>query len=123
MRLQAQKKLLAYNSMNYDKELLLTQNYPKFGELGTLIPLTTTKIQVLNIPSEIELLLLSTNLNYQAKLILDGEAKGTGDITVTECIDESIRLMSIVDDYQNRYISYAELKEIRKKYKLNRLYT
>lgn len=108
--------------MNYDKELLLTQNYPKLGELGTLTPLTTTKIQILNIPSEMELLLLSTNLNYQAKLILDGEAKGTKKITAGECIKESIRLMAIIDDYQNRYISYAELKEIRKKYKLNRLY-
>jgi hypothetical protein len=122
MNLQALKKLLLYNSMNSNQELILSQNYPKIGKLGTLKPITTTKIQILNIPSEIELLLLSANLNYQAKLIMDGEAKRTGELTVIECIDQSMRIMAIVEDYKNRYITYAELKKIKKEYKLNRLY-
>lgn len=109
--------------MNYNKELILSRNYPEIGELGTLKPINATKTQIPNIPSEMELLLLSSNLNYQAKLIMDGEAKGTGDLTVRECINESMRIMEIVEDYENRYITYAELKKIRKEYKLNRLYT
>jgi len=66
--------------------------------------------------------LLSANLNYQAKLIMDGEAKRTGDLTVIECIEQSKKIMAIVDDYKNRYITNAELKKIKKDFKLNRLY-
>ncbi len=108
--------------MNYNEELILSRKYPKIGELGTLAPINSIKTQILDIPCEMELLLLSSNLNYQAKLILDGEAKGTGELTAIECIHQSIRIMAIVEDYKNRYITYTELKKIKKDFGLNRLY-
>lgn len=37
------------------------------------------------------------------------------------CIDKSVELMAIIDDYENKRISREELKKIRKEFKLNRL--
>ena len=84
--------------------------------------LTTIKVSLPNIPSEIELHLLTANLLYQAKLILDGEAKRIGSLSAISCTHKAIEILKITDDYCNKYIDYKELKQIKKDFRLNGLY-
>ena len=90
--------------------------------LPSLKPLFTQKIEILNIPSEIDLLLLSTNLLYKSKLLLDKEIQETSIITAKNCTYQAMKLLHILDDYQNRYLTHKEFKAIKKLYKLNSLY-
>ena len=85
-------------------------------------PLTTMKVSTLNIPSEMELLLLSSNLLYQSKMILDGTSKRTGNLSAQSCTYKAIQMMKIIKDYQYKHIDYKELKSIKKEFKLNSLY-
>ncbi|MBL1243506.1 MAG: hypothetical protein COA39_003760 [Sulfurimonas sp.] len=84
-------------------------------------PLTTIKVSTLNIPSTPELLLLSANLNYQAKRILDNEVKCKSGLCADSYIYQSIAVMRITEDYANKYISYKELREIKKQFGINTL--
>jgi len=85
-------------------------------------PLTIIKVSILNIPSTPELLLLSANLNYQAKRILDSEINCKRGLCVDSYIYKAIDIMKIVDDYQNKYISYKEMRMIKKQFGINGLY-
>lgn len=101
------------------------QNLTKIDDLKPLRgykALTTIKVSRLNIPNEVELLLLSANLNYQARLILDGKAKRAGSLSAQSCIYKSYAIIKICDDYKNKFIDYKELKQIKKDFKLNSLY-
>jgi|GEM_PF-1837178 len=85
-------------------------------------PLTTIKVSILNIPSQSELFLLSANLLYQARLIIDKEIESANGLSVDHYIYKAIDIMKITDDYQNKFIDYKELKQIKKDFKLNGLY-
>ena len=93
-------------------------------KIDTLKPLRGHKALTTlpNIPSEIELHLLTANLLYQAKLILDGEAKRVGSLSAMSCTYKAIEILKITDDYCNKYIDYKELKQIKKDFRLNGLY-
>ena len=85
-------------------------------------PLTTIKVSILNIPSEISLLLLSANLNYKAKQILDNQAKCKRGLCVDMYIYKAIEVMKITEDYANKYISNKDFKSIKSKFGLDSLY-
>ena len=84
-------------------------------------PLTTIKVSILNIPSTSELLLLSANLNYQAKRILDNEVKCKSGLSFESYIYQSIAVMRITEDYVNKYISYKEMRAIKSQFGINGL--
>lgn len=81
-----------------------------------------SKVTVLNIPSTPELLLLASNLLYKSKLLLDGVITETKEIRADKCTNEAIRIMQIVENYQDEHLTHKEVKEIRKDFKLNNLY-
>jgi len=85
-------------------------------------PLTIIKVSVLNIPHTPELLLLSANLNYQAIRILDNEINCKRGLCVDNYINKAIDILKIVDDYQNKYITYKEMRMIKKQFGINGLY-
>ena len=90
--------------------------------LKELKPLTLYKIRVLNIPSEIDLLLLSANILYTAHKILQNEIKANKNKSVEDYQLQAVKLMEATEDYQNRYLSHKEVNQIKKDFKLNRLY-
>lgn len=101
------------------------QNITKIDTLKPLKSykaLTTIKVSLPNIPSEMELYLLTANLLYQSKLIIDGEAKRVGSLSAMSCTYKAIEILKITDDYCNKYIDYKEFKQIKKDFKLNSLY-
>ena len=89
--------------------------------LGALKPLTPCTTKVLNIPSSMELLLLSANLLYVANRIIKKEINGSNQ-DIEKYTAQAIEMMKIADDYENRYISNKEFLQIRKDFKLNKLY-
>jgi hypothetical protein len=86
--------------------------------LQELKPLTTIKVSIQVAPSEIELILLGTNLLYQSYLLNNGTLQESKDITALGCSDEAMRIVKILDDYENSYIDFREFNEINKKFKL-----
>ena len=74
------------------------------------------------IPSEIELIYLSTNLLYQSHLLMRGESVRTGNLTARECTNEAIGLMKIINSYDTRYFTLEEMQQVRRDYKLNGIY-
>ncbi|WP_164707234.1 hypothetical protein [Arcobacter peruensis] len=91
------------------------------SSIPTLKPLIERKVSILNIPSQIELILLSTNLLYQSHLILEGKARTT-NLNARDYINQAMKLNEILNDYENKYLTNAEVKKIRKDFKLNSLY-
>jgi hypothetical protein len=85
-------------------------------------PLTIRRVTILNIPHAPELMLLSANLLYQAKRILDSEINCKRGLCVDTYIYKAIDILKIVDDYQNKYISYKEMRMIKKQFGINGLY-
>ncbi len=85
-------------------------------------PLTTIKVSTLNIPSEMELILLSSNLLYQSKMIMDGTSKRTGNLSAQSCTYKAIEIMKILDDYENKHIDNKEFRDIKKQFGLSGLY-
>jgi len=101
-------------------------NLSTLKPLDTLKPLervkaTTQKREI--IPSQIDLLLLSSNLLYKAKLILDGEIQTPKGISPLNYTNEALKLISIVDNYEKKYLSTKETNEIKKRFKLKDLYS
>jgi hypothetical protein len=84
--------------------------------------LQKTTYKRINIPSTPELILLSTNLLYKAKLLLDGTITPTQKITADKCTYEAIKLMKVIDNYRDKHLTHKEVKQIRKDFKLNNLY-
>jgi hypothetical protein len=80
------------------------------------------KYKTVEIPSQMELLLLSSNLLYKSKMIMDREMTAPKDLTALNYTYEAINLMDAVDKYETHYLTNKEIKEIKKKYKLNDLY-
>ena len=89
-------------------------------ELKELSPLI--KYKLIDTPSQMELLLLSSNLLYKSKMILDRELTAPKDLTALNYTYEAIKLLNAVDRYETNYLTNEEVKEIKKKYKLNDLY-
>ena len=85
-------------------------------------PLTIRRVSILNIPHTPELLLLCANLNYQAKRILDSEIKCKRGLCVDNYIYKAMDILKIVDDYENRFISYKEMRAIKSQFGINGLY-
>ena len=106
-------KPLKSNSMRLAK--LSTLN-----ELKELSPLI--KYKLVDIPSQIELLLLSSNLLYKSKMILDSELTTPKDLTALNYTYEAMKLINAIDNYETHYLTNKEMKEIKMKYKLNDLY-
>ncbi|MGB3750257.1 MAG: hypothetical protein WA945_01680 [Arcobacteraceae bacterium] len=92
------------------------------GAVPTVPPLQKTTYKILNIPSTPELLLLSSNLLYKSKLLLDGTITQTQKITADKCTYEAIKIMKVVDNYRDQHLTHKEVKQIRKDFKLNNLY-
>jgi len=92
------------------------------GTVPSLQPLLKSKVTIVNIPSTPALLLLSSNLLYKAKLLLDGAIRPTDKITADTCTKEAIKLIKIVDNYQDKHLTHKEVKQIRRDFKLNNLY-
>ena len=91
-------------------------------ELNPLVKYGIVKYTKSDIPSNLDLLLLSSNLLYKGKMILDREMKAPKDLTALNYTYEAIKLLNAVDKYETNYLTNKEVKEIRKKYKLNDLY-
>ena len=85
-------------------------------------PLTIRRVTILNIPHTPELLLLCANLNYQAKRILDKEINCKRGLCVDHYIYKAMDILKIVDDYQNKFITYKEMRAIKSKFGINGLY-
>ena len=90
--------------------------------LEPMKPLRIVKTTITTIPSELELLLLSSNLVYQSKKIMEGTAKRIGDLTAQQCSYKAIEILNRINDYQNKYLDMDEFRSVRKKFKLNGLY-
>ncbi len=96
-------------------------NLEELQPLPTLKPLTPIRISKEILPTQIELILLCSNLLYQSHLIINNKAKRIGTLTVDRCTNQATRLMRIFEDYPNKCISKKQFKEIKKTFKLNRL--
>ena len=90
--------------------------------INDLKPLTLYKVTILNIPNVPELLLLSANLLYTANKILHNEIKENKNKSVEAYQQKALQLMKITEDYQNRYLSNKEVNEIKKDFRLKKLY-
>ena len=90
--------------------------------LNDLKPLSLYKVTVMNIPNVPELLLLSANLLYTANKILHNEIKENKNKSVEAYQKKALQLMKITEDYQNRYLSHKEVNEIKKEFRLKKLY-
>lgn len=84
--------------------------------------LTMRRTSLINIPHSPELLLLAVNLNYQAKRILNKEINCKRGLCVDSYIYKAIDILKIVQDYENKSISYKELRAIKKQFSINGLY-
>lgn len=91
-------------------------------ELNPLVKYGIVKYTKSDIPSNLDLILLATNLLYKGKKILDGELKAPKKITAMDYTYEAIKLHNIVDRYETHYLTKKEFTAIRKKFKLNDLY-
>ncbi len=80
------------------------------------------KYKTVEIPSQMALLLLSSNLLYKSKMIMDREMTAPKDLTALNYTYEAINLMDAVDKYETHYLTNKEITEIKKKYKLKDLY-
>lgn len=98
------------------------RDVPTIGAVPGLKPLNKTTFRIVNIPSTPELILLSTNLLYKAKLLLDGVITPTQKITADKCTYEALRLLKVIDNYQDEHLTHKEVKKIRVDFKLNSLY-
>jgi hypothetical protein len=85
-------------------------------------PLTNIKASILNIPSEIELILLSVNLLYQSEMIMNGSSKCKKEKCINDYIYKAMSIHKILDDYQNKYLDNKEFKQIKKEFGINGLY-
>ncbi len=96
-------------------------NLSTLKELDTLKPLE--RGEIIKVPSQMELLLLSSNLLYKAKLILDGEIQRPKGISPLNYMNEALKLINILDDYEKKYLTTKETNEIKKQFKLKDLYS
>lgn len=104
-------------------QLQSIKNLSSLEEIKTLTGYTPiNKVTFLNIPHSPELRLLIANLAYQAKRILDKEIYCKNGLSATMYLYKAIEVMNIIDDYQNKHISYKELRGIKKEFGLNELY-
>lgn len=85
-------------------------------------PLTIRRVSIMNFPSEIELILLSTNLLYKSSQILKGNMNCKRGLKVDDYTFKAITMIKILDNYQNKYIDNKEFKSIKKEFGLNNLY-
>lgn len=98
-------------------------NLSKLSDLKSIeIIKPLVKYKAVDIPSQIELILLSTNLLYKSKMIMDREMTAPKKITPIDYTYEAIKILNIVDRYETHYLTKKEFTLIRKKYKLNDLY-
>lgn len=98
------------------------QNLTILKPLQSIKPLSSKKVSILNIPSKAELFLLSTNLLYQAKRILDKEIKCKKGLSVDMYTYKAIEIMKITNEYQTKYIDNKEFKVIKNMFGINGLY-
>lgn len=115
--------------MKLNKKPKLYQNFTTLKSMETLKPLkrlkplTVVKSNSTNIPNEIELLLLSTNLLYQTKRMLDNEYKPRGThLTIEQYTAKATELTKRALNYKKGYIEKSEFKQIKKDFKLGSLY-
>ncbi len=66
--------------------------------------------------------MLSANLLYTANKILHNEIKENKNKSIEEYQQKALQLMKITEDYQNRYLSNKEVNEIKKEFRLKKLY-
>ena len=85
-------------------------------ELMHLKPLIAQKVEIL--PSTIDLMLIASEINLKGVMILRGELKVSKNITVESCMKTSYQLIGIIDDYENKYLTYKELNQIKKNFKI-----
>lgn len=88
--------------------------------LRELQPLTTTKVSIQIAPSEIELISLGASLIYKSYLLNNGTLQESKDITALGCSNEAMKVIKILDDYENRYIDFKQFNEIKKKFRLKK---
>lgn len=66
--------------------------------------------------------MLSANLLYTANKILHNEIKENKNKSIEEYQQKALQLMKITEDYQNRYLSNKEANQIKKEFRLKKLY-
>jgi len=109
------------------RTLSLHQNYTTKDDIKSLKQLTRLTYVITHdkqsrvYPSTVELIALSTNLCYQAHLILHDEAKCKKGLCIEMYIKKAIELQKILDNYENSYIDMREYNRIKKEFGLNRL--
>jgi len=92
--------------------------------IDTLTPLKemkslhSTKLLIQVAPSNIDLILLGTNLLYKSYLLSNGMLQKHNNITALQCTNEAIKIVEILRDYENKYIDFKEFKKIKKKFNL-----
>ncbi len=104
-------------------KLLPIQDLTNIGTLQPLcgyMPLTTTRVSIMKIPSVPTLLLLSANLLYKARLIIDGEIKPKRGKSLHDYSYQAIELMKICDDYENKYITQKQFNQIRREFSIKK---
>ena len=104
------------------KQLRNTTIKEHLKPLNDLKPLTLYKVTVLNIPSQIDLILLSSNLLYTAHKILQNEIKENKNKSVEDYHLQAVKLMEITEDYKNKHIYHKEANQIKKEFRLKKLY-
>jgi len=96
-------------------------NLSTLKQLDALKPLE--RGEIIKVPSQMELLLLSSNLLYKAKLILDREIQAPKGISPLNYMNEALKLINILDDYEKKHLTTKETNEIKKQFKLSDLYS
>ncbi|RLA80807.1 MAG: hypothetical protein DRG78_10260 [Epsilonproteobacteria bacterium] len=97
-------------------KLLPMQGLNTLKSLKEYQPLSTSKVSILNIPSEPALILLATQLHNKAEKILNNEIECKKGLCVDSYIHKAISIIKILDDYSDKFISHQELKSIKKEF-------
>ena len=78
--------------------------------------LSTSRVSILNIPSESALILLATQLHNKAEKILNNEIECKKGLCANSYLYKSISIIKIIEDYSDKFISHKEFKSIKKEF-------
>jgi len=99
------------------------QNLTTFNDLKPLRelqPINRIKVSIQVVPNESDLILLGANLLYKSHLLNNGTLQESKNITALGCSDEAMKVLKILDDYENSYIDFKEFNEINKKFRIKK---
>lgn len=90
-------------------------------QIRTLKPLKRAiykRNRTLRQASQIDLIVVGTNLLFKGHLILEGQIQAKTNITADRCVNKAYEIIQVVNNYKYQEFSQRELRKIQRDFKL-----